>query len=110
MDCLFCKIIAGEIPSTKVFENESVFAFNDIAPMAKTHILFIHKNHSKNLGEMSAEEIKDVFTAIQEFASDNDLESTGYRVVTNIGKDAGQTVFHTHFHILSGERLGKFGA
>ena len=112
-DCLFCKISKGEIASTKVFENESVFAFEDINPLAKKHILFIHKKHSSHVNEMvdfNPEQITDIYRGISEFTKDNDIESNGFRVVTNVGDHAGQTVFHTHFHLLYGQRLGQFGA
>lgn len=109
-DCLFCKIIAGEIPSEKVFENEKVYGFKDIAPMAKEHYLFISKNHSKNVNEMNPEEIVDVYAAIKEFTKGSELESNGFRVVTNVNQHGGQTVFHTHFHVLGGEQLRGFGS
>lgn len=112
-DCLFCKIIKGEIPSTKVFENENVLAFKDINPLAKGHILFIHKNHSHDVVEMTQknpEDVAEVFRAIGEFALDQNIKEDGFRVVTNIGKHGGQTVFHTHFHVLFGEQLKGFGA
>lgn len=110
MDCLFCKIVKGEISSEKVFENESVYAFKDIYPMAKEHYLFISKNHSKNINEMNPNDLKNVMSAIKEFTSESELEKNGFRIVTNINKDGGQTVFHTHFHILGGEQLSRFGA
>lgn len=108
-ECLFCKIVAGEIPCTKVFENESVLAFEDIHPSAKTHWLFIHKNHSKNALEMLASEIAEVYLAIQTHVNDGPLSQSGIRVVTNCGPDSGQVVFHTHFHVIGGEQLGGFG-
>ena len=111
-DCLFCKIIAGQIPSEKVHEDESVFGFKDIGPMAKEHYLFIHKKHSTNINDLVAnnpEQLADIFSAIQKFTTSTDLSESGFRVVTNHGSDAGQTVFHTHFHVLGGEKLGKFG-
>ena len=110
MDCLFCKIIAGEIPSTKVYEDEKVYAFEDINPLAKEHYLFISKTHSKNVNEMEPEHIQDVFAAIKKFTAGTELESNGFRVVSNINEDGGQTVFHTHFHVLGGEQLRGFGA
>lgn len=113
MDCLFCKIIKGDIPSEKVFENEKVYAFKDINPMAKEHYLFIHKEHSKNINDISInspEQFADVFQAIQEFTQSNKLEENGFRVVSNVNAHAGQTVFHTHFHVLGGEQLRGFGA
>ncbi len=110
MDCLFCKIVRGEIPSEKVFENEFVYAFKDIYPMAKEHYLFISKNHSKNINEMNPNDLKNVMSAIKEFTSQSELETNGFRIVTNINKNGGQTVFHTHFHVLGGEQLSRFGA
>lgn len=109
-DCLFCKIIKNEIPSTKVFENEKVFAFVDINPMAKEHYLFISKQHSKNINEMESGEIVDIMNAIKEFTQNNALESNGFRVVSNVNNHGCQTVFHTHFHVLGGEQLKGFGA
>lgn len=111
-DCLFCKIIRNEIPSKKVFENDNVYAFHDINPLAKEHYLFIHKSHTKNVNEMSAnaEQLSDIFQAISEFTNSNSLLENGYRVVTNVNKHGGQTVFHTHFHVLGGEQLKGFGA
>lgn len=111
-DCLFCKIIKGEIPSKKVFENESVYAFLDINPLAQKHILFISKNHNKNINELVEDKPQDlisIFKAIKEYTEKDKLNESGFRVVTNLGKDALQTVFHTHFHVLGGERLGNFG-
>lgn len=109
-DCLFCKILKKELPSEKVYENEKVYAFKDIYPMAKEHVLFIHKNHSKNFSEMNDEDMLDVFRAIKEYTKSESLIEKGYRVVTNINEYGGQTVFHTHFHVLSGEKLKGFGA
>jgi histidine triad (HIT) family protein len=110
-DCIFCKILKGDIPSTKVFENDKVYGFKDLHPQAQTHLLFIHKNHSKNINEMSGSpsDLADVFQAINAYTIESKLAETGFRVVTNHGKHAGQTVFHTHFHVLGGESLGHFG-
>ncbi len=110
-DCIFCKIYEGKIPSTKVFEDKNVIGFKDLHPLAAKHYLFIHKNHTSNINEMaqSPHDIADVFHAIKEFTQKEGLDQKGFRVVTNLGPDAGQTVFHTHFHILSGEKLGSFG-
>lgn len=111
-NCLFCKIAKGEIPSTKVYEDDKVLAFKDIAPVAKTHVLFIHKGHSKNLTEMmngSADHLTDVFAAIASWTKEQGLDEQGYRLVNNCGESAGQTVFHTHFHIISDSKLGSFG-
>lgn len=110
-DCLFCKIAKGEIPSQKVFENDYVFGFVDLHPQAKIHLLFIHKKHTANIGEMSTdpEALAQTFAAINEYTNQSGLSKSGYRVVTNHGADARQAVFHTHFHILGGEGLGHFG-
>jgi histidine triad (HIT) family protein len=106
-NCLFCKIVAGEIPSTKVYEDETVLAFRDIAPMAPTHILVIPKAHISSVAEVSAENsavVAHIFEVIATIAKAEGLEN-GYRVVSNCGDDAGQTVHHLHFHILGGKKL-----
>lgn len=111
-DCLFCKFISGEIKTEVIFENEKVLGFKDLYPQAKEHYLFIHKNHSTNVNQMSEEttsDIQDIFNAIREFTSGNALSQKGFRIVNNCGEDAGQTIFHTHFHVLGGEKLGTFG-
>ena len=107
MDCIFCKIAAGEIPSTKVYEDEKILAFRDIAPMAPTHILVIPKNHIGSVAEITADNaalVAHIFTVIPQIAAKEGLEN-GYRVVSNCGPDAGQTVHHLHFHILGGKQL-----
>lgn len=112
-NCIFCKIIAGEIPSTKVFENENVLAFKDLHPMAPIHLLFVSKKHSANVNEMCTSNescLVSIFKGITEYTKQTGLDQKGFRVVTNIGKDAGQTVFHTHFHLLGGGTLRGFGA
>lgn len=106
-DCLFCKIIAGEIPSTKVYEDDMVLAFRDIAPQAPTHILVIPKNHIGSVSEITGENstvVAHIFEVIARIAKEEGLEN-GYRVVSNCGEDAGQTVHHLHFHILGGKPL-----
>lgn len=109
--CIFCKIINGEIPAQKVFENEHLLGIVDIHPQAKIHLLFVHKKHTANINEMSgdSESIAQIFQGISEYTKGNELSKKGYRIVTNMGPDAGQTVFHTHFHIIGGEALGHFG-
>lgn len=109
--CLFCKIAKGEIPSQKIFENEHVVGFVDIHPQAKVHLLFVHKKHTDNINEMSNADhcIAQVFKGIAEYTRGTDLYKEGFRIVTNQGPDAGQTVFHTHFHVVGGEALGHFG-
>ena len=107
MDCIFCKIAAGEIPSTKVYEDEKVLAFRDIAPMAPTHILVIPKEHIASvngINEENADVVAHIFTVIPKIAEAEGL-TNGYRVVSNCGADAGQTVHHLHFHILGGRQL-----
>lgn len=109
-DCLFCKIIKGEIPSKKVFENDKVYAFYDIAPQAPTHVVIVPKTHiacTNDITSENAQAVADVFTAIPEIAKILGLDESGYRVVNNCGKDAGQTVFHIHFHLMGGEPGGK---
>ena len=104
-DCLFCKIIAGAIPSTKVYEDETVFAFRDIAPQAPTHILVIPKQHMASVNDVTAENsavVAHIFEVIPQIAKAEGLDG-GYRVVSNCGADAGQTVHHLHFHILGGK-------
>ena len=106
-NCLFCKIVAGDIPSTKVYEDETVLAFRDIAPMAPTHILVIPKAHIPSVDGVTAENsavVAHIFEVIPKIAKAEGLEG-GYRVVSNCGDDAGQTVKHLHFHILGGRKL-----
>ena len=107
MDCLFCKIITGDIPSAKVYEDELVYAFRDIAPMAPTHILVIPKMHIGSVAEITGENsgvVAHIFEVIPAIAKAEGLDN-GYRVVSNCGDDAGQTVHHLHFHILGGRKL-----
>ncbi len=104
MDCLFCKIIAGEIPSNKVYEDDKVFAFRDIEPQAPTHILIIPKEHIKSAAEITAENsavIAHIFEVAAEIARSEGL-ADGYRIVNNCGDCAGQTVKHLHFHLMGG--------
>lgn len=105
--CLFCKIAAGEIPSTKVYEDELILAFRDIAPQAPTHILVIPKIHIPSVDGVTVENSKlvaHIFEVIPGIAAAEGLTG-GYRVVSNCGSDAGQTVNHLHFHILGGREL-----
>ena len=106
-DCLFCKIIAGVIPSAKVYEDETVYAFRDIAPQAPTHILVVPKAHIESCNGITAENsavVAHIFEVIPQIAAAEALTG-GYRVVSNCGDDAGQTVHHLHFHILGGKKL-----
>ena len=105
--CIFCKIAAGEIPSTKVYEDDRILAFRDIAPMAPTHILVIPKEHIPSVDGITGENcdiVAHIFTVIPKIAAAEGL-TNGYRVVSNCGPDAGQTVQHLHFHILGGKQL-----
>ena len=107
-DCIFCKIIAGEIPSSKVYENEYVYAFKDIAPAAPVHILVIPKKHIQNITQVQPEDmvyVTEAVKAIQKIVKDEGIDETGYRTVINTGKDGGQTVEHLHFHVLGGRYL-----
>ncbi len=107
MDCIFCKIIAGEIPSKKVYENEDVYGFYDIEPQAPFHVLIIPKTHIASAAEINGENstlIAKVFEAAAIIAKENNL-TDGFRIVTNSGKDACQTVHHIHFHLLAGQQL-----
>ena len=108
-NCIFCKIANGHIPSTKVYEDEYVFAFRDIAPQAPVHILVIPKLHLESLNCVSAENsihAAKCLEAIATIAKQEKLDN-GYRVISNCGEDAGQTVKHLHFHILAGKKLGE---
>ena len=109
-NCIFCKIIKGKIPSTKVYEDELVCSFNDINPAAKIHILVIPKKHINSLKELTEEDEKYVWAihkAINKIAKEQGFAESGYRVVVNCGKDAGQEVMHLHYHILAGEKFGE---
>ncbi len=107
MDCLFCKIIAGEIPSKKVYEDDKIFAFYDIAPAAPTHFLVVPKAHIAGASAITAENadlVGYIYAKIAQITKEMGI--TSYRVVTNCGEEAGQTVFHLHFHVLAGKPLG----
>ena len=107
MDCLFCAIVKGDIPSKKVYEDESCYAFLDIAPQAPVHCLVVPKEHIASVdgvNEENANIIAAIFTAIPKIAASLGL-ANGYRVITNIGEDGAQTVKHLHFHILGGKKL-----
>ena len=106
-NCLFCKIIAGDIPSTKVFEDDSVLAFRDIAPQAPTHILVIPKEHIDGadcITEANADIVRYIFAKIPALAKEAGI-CNGFRVVTNVLEDGGQSVRHLHFHVLGGGKL-----
>ena len=108
-DCIFCKIIKGEIPSEKVYEDDEVLAFKDINPAAPIHILVIPKKHIEsllNLEEEDYELVGKIQKVINKIAKDLKIEKEGFRVIVNCGKDAGQEVMHLHYHLLAGRKLG----
>ncbi len=108
-DCLFCNIISGDIPSTKVYEDELCYGFKDISPLAPVHILVIPKLHLSSVSEISEDNcsiIGHIFSVIPKIAQQQGIEE--YRVVSNCGESAGQSVFHLHFHVLGGKTLDQF--
>jgi histidine triad (HIT) family protein len=112
-DCIFCKIVEGKIPSTKIYEDEHVIGFVDLRKQAVIHQLFIHKKHTKDINDMAKNDpsqLADLFNGIRLYTEKEGFTKDGFRVVTNLGPNAGQTVFHTHFHVLAGEPLGHFGS
>lgn len=109
MDCLFCKIVKGEIPSTKVYEDEKILAFRDINPQAPTHILVIPKEHIASVNAVTEENsaaVAHIFETVPKIAKAEGLDS-GYRVITNVGEHGCQSVKHLHFHILGGKQLSE---
>ncbi|MDR0490910.1 MAG: histidine triad nucleotide-binding protein [Oscillospiraceae bacterium] len=107
-DCIFCKIIAGEIPSQRVYEDDNVYAFRDITPQAPVHILIIPKEHIASAADLSAENSHLAARCLEAAAKIAKSEgiSAGFRIITNSGADGGQTVFHLHFHLLGGKPFG----
>ena len=108
-DCIFCKIINGDIPSTVVYEDEGVMAFKDISPQAPIHVVIIPKKHISNITELNEENadcIKDIHFAANKVAIKLGISKSGFRLINNCGLDAGQTVFHLHYHLLGGKNLG----
>jgi len=106
-DCLFCRILSGEVPSKKVYEDDHVYAFDDVRPQAPTHVLVIPKKHIRGLKEATAadrETIGQCYLAAAAIARQRNIED-GYRTVTNVGPGSGQSVFHLHVHLLGGRRL-----
>lgn len=107
-DCIFCKIAAGEIPSSLVYQDDKVIAFKDISPLAPVHILIIPKQHMDSVLDVNGENssiVAHIFEKIVEIAEKAGIEKDGFRVVTNIGENGGQVVKHLHFHILGGRKL-----
>ena len=108
MDCIFCKIANGEIPATKVYEDDTVVAFNDLEPQAPTHILIIPKMHicwADEINESNSAVVAHIFEVAAKIAKEQGL-SNGYRIVNNCGADGGQTVKHLHFHLMGGRQFG----
>lgn len=109
-DCIFCKIMNGEIPTTKVYEDDLCFAFQDIEPLAPMHFLVIPRAHiasAAEIDEKMAPVVGHIYEVIAKLAKEMGFQD-GFRVVTNCGADAGQTVHHLHFHVLAGKQLGAF--
>ena len=109
MDCIFCKIVEGTIPSKKVFENERIVAFYDIQPSAAQHVLIIPKKHIATMNDVGAEDLEligEIHQAAQQIAKELGIAESGYRLINNCGPDSGQVVFHIHYHLLGGEKLG----
>lgn len=107
-DCIFCKIINGEIPCSMVYQDEKVLAFRDINPLAPVHVLVVPKQHVESaqaLDESTSQIAAHIFSKIPDIAKELGIAESGYRVITNIGKDGGQAVPHLHFHILGGRKL-----
>ena len=111
-DCLFCKIIAGEIPSTAVLDRDTVYAFRDIAPAAPVHLLVVPKQHIGDVRDLVAGNggiLVEMFQAANDLARQEGIADSGYRLMFNVGPDAGQTVFHLHMHVVGGKPLGGVG-
>jgi histidine triad (HIT) family protein len=109
MSCLFCRIISGEIPASKVYEDDEVFAFNDISPQAPLHVLIVPKRHIATVNDLAPADEALVGTLVRRaaaIAAENGYAERGYRTVFNCNAEAGQTVFHVHLHLLAGRRLG----
>ncbi len=108
-DCLFCKIIRGEVPSEKVYEDDEILAFKDINPAAPIHILVIPKKHIDSLAQMKKEDeplMGKIHSVINKIAEEQGVLEKGYRLIVNCGKDSGQEVMHLHFHLLAGQKFG----
>lgn len=108
-DCLFCKIVRGDIPADFVFESDDVVAFNDINPQAPLHVLVIPRRHISTINDLSADDAETVgklFLAARQIAADAGVAESGYRVAMNCNEDGGQTVYHIHLHVLGGRRMG----
>jgi len=110
-DCIFCKIVRGEIPSQAVYEDDRIFAFKDINPLAPVHILIIPKEHLTNvldINEQNADLISHIHLTANKLAQEAGIAETGFRIVTNCNKEGGQVVFHLHYHLIGGVELRSF--
>ena len=113
MDCLFCKIINGEIPSSKVYEDDKVLAFNDINPVAPMHVLVIPKKHYESILEIDDNDmdiIGHIHKVIKQIVTEKGYDKTGFRIINNCGTDGGQEVKHIHYHVLAGKKLPLYEA
>lgn len=109
-DCIFCKIIKGEIPSEKVYEDDEILAFKDIQPAAPIHVLIIPKKHIANLMEIQKEDSElmgRMVAVMQKIAKQLGIDEKGFRIISNCGPDSGQEVMHLHFHLLAGRTMGQ---
>ncbi|WP_308638850.1 histidine triad nucleotide-binding protein [Paenibacillus silvisoli] len=112
MDCIFCKIVEGSIPSKKVFENERILAFHDIQPQAPVHTLIIPKKHIPTMNDVTGEDdalMAEIFAVARQIAKEQGVAESGYRLVNNVNNDGGQVVYHLHVHLLGGEKLKPLG-
>jgi len=110
MDCIFCKIIEGTLPSEKVYESDTVVAFHDIQPAAPVHIVIIPKKHIATMNDVVDADgpiIADIFSAARHIAKELGIDEAGYRLINNVNKDGGQVVYHLHVHLLGGKKLGQ---
>ncbi len=111
-ECIFCKIIKGEIPSEKLFEDDEIIAFNDINPVAPKHMLIVPKEHIPTLNDLQENHLPllgRMFTVAKALAKESGISGSGYRTVINCNSDSGQEVFHIHLHVMGGARLGRMG-
>lgn len=110
--CTFCMIISGEIPSDKLYEDDTVTAFKDINPAAPTHLLIVPKDHIPSINELNPEDEKTIghlFTVARKLANEFNVAESGYRLIINSGPDSGQIVYHLHLHLLGGRKMGSLG-
>src|SRR3990167_9656003 len=109
-DCIFCKIASGEISCKKVYEDKDIFAFDDINPKGPVHILFIPKKHYATLNDVPESElgvVSKIHAQIQKLAKENKIDTSGYRALVNVNSNGGQEVYHVHWHLIGGKKLGS---